>query len=192
MSGRSGPEPEPLSDRAMFLAFYAEAPNRVTAAVPVQAGPEDQFYSCMQQQNDGLMWARGAGPKLYGIDPKTNRVTKTLPVADRFDTRGMDWDVKLLPSFQDRVTWVDARSGKPVMSLQVAYAKPTDVFVIFSADRAWIIDNGDNSLREIDLKEKRVVRIISLGGPVGQPVFAVGSLWLPVFDANVLWTVKPF
>jgi hypothetical protein len=62
--------------------------------------------------------------------------------------------------------------------------------MIASPGRVWLMNSAVDTLYGLDATTGRVVQTVDTGGLLtGRPTFADGSVWLPVFDLDVVWRV---
>jgi YVTN family beta-propeller protein len=163
--------------------------NQVAGAIHLMDHAGGEFYPCVSQRADGLIWTHGPNAHLLGIDPRTRKVVKTLPYYQWVSDGTQEWGLEPTPTFVDRVTKVDPRTGRRILSFTVPESDQNDLAL--SPGRVWIENNSTFTLREVDAKTGHVLQEIPTFGLAAGAVFARGLLWIPVFDKNALWAVRP-
>jgi streptogramin lyase len=164
------------------------ASGKVIARVPIakpDAGGAD--LPCMIQEAQGLMWTHAPNSHIEGIDPATNRVAKNLNYSNIVDGFGTTWVVRA-GLLDGHVVRLDPAGGN-VKPIHIVQGTPTDILLTLSPGRLWIMDNATDKLLEADARSGEILQTVNTGGLVGQPTFADGGIWLPVFDANAVWRV---
>jgi YVTN family beta-propeller protein len=164
------------------------AADKVLGATKV--GHDPNALPCVIQQGGGLVWTHGPGNKIYGLDSK-GRLAKVLPFVNITFGNGKEWVEQETPDLAGRVIALDPRTGKRLSVTSIAY--PGDGVndnMITSPGRVWIKNVTTSTLYGIDATTGRIVTKVDMNGLLaGMPAFAYGSVWLPIFDQNVLWTV---
>jgi len=164
------------------------ASNKVVGSTKL--GNDPNAEPCVIQAGGGFVWSHGPEEKVYGLDAN-GKVAKVLPFLNIVFAGGHEWVEQATPDLQGRVIRLDPRTGKREWATPVGF--PSDGInenMIASPGRVWLNDSGVDILYGIDATTGRIVQKVDTGGLLsGRPTFAAGSVWLPVFDLNVVWRV---
>jgi DNA-binding beta-propeller fold protein YncE len=149
-----------------------------TASIDVGAQPYDATYAF------GAAWAtvHGAGT-LVRIDPRRNRIAKRFPLDQAngvVAAFGSIW-----ATGTPGVLRIDPRTNEVVARIPLAGATWTAT----GAGVVWI--TTQSGLSRIDPGTNTVSGTIALPGPLGDPAFVGGRLWVPRVQANEIAIVDP-
>jgi virginiamycin B lyase len=155
--------------------------GRVTATIPVGAGPSDVLVS------EGVVWvANTTQGTVSRIDPATNTEISTVGVGTN-PTRlatgfGSIWVANNDPSGVS-VTRIDARTGQPAATIPIPVTapavKPTQLAV--GTDAVWVIASNiaTNQLLRIDPTTNQATPVSTVGEFMGSGIAAAGGLvWI--------------
>jgi YVTN family beta-propeller protein len=138
-----------------------------------------------------MMWVASA-TGLWGVDPATNRVTKTvtLPVGPEFLTYGFNslW----LTNFDAQVVLrVDPASGHVLARIPTAHPQG----IVTTAEGVWVANHHEGKVTLIDPATNEAAAAVPVGptGPSGPQGMAVidGMIWVGMFNASQVVAVDP-
>jgi YVTN family beta-propeller protein len=141
----------------------------------------------------GALWvAHGLRGQLSRVDRRSNRVTKTIEVADPGSTRGavavgagLVWVVY----GDSTLAWVDPR---PPALVDATFVGPSPAGVAVGSGSVWVVNSGDSTVTRFSPKTY---------GPVGRPIrvgrrpvgiaFGEGAVWVADKGADAVTRIDP-
>ncbi|HSO30617.1 MAG TPA: hypothetical protein VLS28_11990 [Candidatus Sulfomarinibacteraceae bacterium] len=147
---------------------------------------------------DAGIWVAQAAARAVGrIDPETNAIADSIPVAVVPYALALDGPALWATSFEDDlVVRVDLSTGKVVAEIPVT--KPTGIAIGLGS--AWVVEHRNDSLVRIDSTTNEVVARIVLGGRgpsetcgmcVENVIVSDGSVWTANNEARSVTRIDP-
>jgi YVTN family beta-propeller protein len=128
--------------------------------------------------SNGVLWvSRGDTQELVRLDPRTNRITGSVPI-------GIDaWYIAASPTavwatdyYRDTVVHVDPVSMRLVATITGLAYGPTGIAI--AGDSVWVANSRADVVTKIDAASNRVLTTIAVEHVPVPVVFAYGSIWV--------------
>jgi virginiamycin B lyase len=154
--------------------------NKVVATLPV--GPALSEGGITANADSVWMLSDMKGV-LSRIDPETNRVVADIPVprGSSVVVLGEDNAIWVVSTETSIVARVDPKTNLITDRVSVG---PNPRFTTVGGGAIWTLNQGDGTVSKVDVKSKKLITAIDIGGPGGggEIAYGEGFVWVTLFE----------
>ncbi len=163
-------------------AVWAIGPDLAPVKLNPKTGRIEQVVADLAATSlafgNGAVWAVD-GRAVVQIDPRTARVTQTIPVTSLFNLQGIaaGGGVVWATSPAEGLVWrIDPGPPRQVSSIRLAYGASS---IAYGDGAVWVANSYDDTIDRIDPQTRAVRRVASIPAPRTSPSTAATSGWHP-------------
>lgn len=167
----------------MTVSRVDMATNKAIATIAV--GPANSEGGICSSPDAIWMPTDLANGKLARIDPATNTVAATIPVAaGSVGCTYIEGAIWVSSPQMSVVTKVDAKTNAVLATIPVG---PTPRFITSGEGSVWTLNQGDGTVSRVDAKTGKLIVNIETGcpGTGGEISYGGGYLWFTVFEIPI-------
>jgi virginiamycin B lyase len=154
--------------------------NKITATLPV--GPALSEGGITANADSVWMLSDMKGV-LSRIDPETNRVVAdiSVPPGSSVVVLGEDNAIWVVSTEKSVVARVDPKTNLITDRIAVG---PNPRFTTVGGGAIWTLNQGDGTVSKVDIKSKKLITSIDIGGPGGggEIAYGEGFVWVTLFE----------